>query len=702
MSAGSVIIDIIANDKPFRDSVDRLSSRARTVGNSLTASLTLPILGLGTAFVKLAADAEEVNSKFDTVFGAQAVDVRQWATDYAASVNRSTTETLKFLASIQDLFVPLGFSRDEAQDFSKSVVQLANDLGSFNNLRTEDVLRDIQSALVGNSETVRKYGVVINAARVEQEAYNLGLAVAGEELSAAAKAQATYSLILQGTVDAQGDAERTSDSTTNSLRGLIAQLQDASILLGNELLPTVRDVVEKLTEMVAAFNDLEPGTQKAVLGVAGFLAVLGPATRAGGVLIKAAGAIKTIATGLGAITGISAGAAASLGGIFILAAGAVKIESDIIERTREVAEQFNVAEDALWAFQEILRGVDSGSSGALDAIAVNLEAIAGEAGVSAVQLARAASASDDVADSIKTLLNLYIQENESVDEINERRLQAADIESQALELTLERQEQLKQEATNREEALNTETSGQLELLDIEDEREDLQTDTNIAMQENAIIKAQAMADEILLQEEILRNENAYFESINKRIQAEKKAADLIVGIATPAFKTFGDEIANLATTSEISWGNIGASAVEAIASIIEALGQQFIVEAAGAAVKAILGNPKQLAAVAGYTAASIAAFSAAGLVRAGASQLRAADGIVVNPQAGGQTVTMAEAGVPEMALPLRTDTISMFADAIAGKMSGGSETMIRIELNGRQLDAYITEQIGNRKIRVLN
>ena len=95
-----------------------------------------------------------------------------------------------------------------------------------------DVVRDFQSAIVGNHETVKKYGVIINEAAIEQEAIRLGLIDHKSELMEFHKVQARVNLLMSGTKDAQGDVARTSHTLTNQIKSLSAQFTELKEALG--------------------------------------------------------------------------------------------------------------------------------------------------------------------------------------------------------------------------------------------------------------------------------------------------------------------------------------------------------------------------------------------------------------------------------------------------------------------------------------
>ena len=260
----------------FDRDLKKIAQTAQKVGMSMTKFITLPIVGLGAAFVKIASDAEETNSMFNAVFKEQAEGVREWANVFAEQTGRGRIATLGFLASIQDLFVPLGASRQAAADFSKQVVTLATDISSFKNIPVADVMRDIESSLVGNYETTRKYGVVLSAATIKTEAYARGLARQGEELTPLIKAQTALQLITESTADAQGDAVRTAGSTANLLVALEAGARDLAESFGQLLLPAVNDLISALRKIMLHFTDMDDRTKKIIITIAGMAAVIGP------------------------------------------------------------------------------------------------------------------------------------------------------------------------------------------------------------------------------------------------------------------------------------------------------------------------------------------------------------------------------------------------------------------------------------------
>ncbi len=244
---------------------DKATERFRVSTTGLTREIgafrnRLLLVSFATAIVagsigKLTAaagDAQETLSKFDAVFKEQGKAAKVFAEELAESTNRATIELVDFLSTLQDTFVPLGFARDAASELSQNLVKLAVDVASFNNKLDADVVRDFQSALVGNTETVRKYGIVITQAVLGQELFSSGLADSVSDATEAEKAIARYNIILASTTDAHGDAARTITSFNNTMKGAKSAVLDLSIALGEELLPATQKTVSLFTEATKA------------------------------------------------------------------------------------------------------------------------------------------------------------------------------------------------------------------------------------------------------------------------------------------------------------------------------------------------------------------------------------------------------------------------------------------------------------------
>ena len=195
------------------------------------------IAGMGR-FVMAASDAREQASKFRVVFGEFAPEADAFAQSITDSFGIAKSEIITLLARLQDTFVPLGFSREQATQLSKSIAQLSMDVGSFNNVATGDVAARFTSAIIGNHEAVRELGINLTEASLKQEAQTLGLIKAGEQMGQTEKILSRINTLFKNTTDAQGDAIRTQDEFAARLRAVSGRFQTLTENIGEALLPT--------------------------------------------------------------------------------------------------------------------------------------------------------------------------------------------------------------------------------------------------------------------------------------------------------------------------------------------------------------------------------------------------------------------------------------------------------------------------------
>jgi hypothetical protein len=293
--AGNLVVNLIAKIGDFQKNINNATGSLGKIARKVDENKeSIQKMGFGlTAFgaavsgafglmVREASEAEETQSKFFAVFKEEADAATQFIDDFATATGRSRVDLMSWTASLQDTFVPLGFARKNAREMSQELVQLAVDLSSFNNVAETDVMADLQSAMVGNHETMRKYGVIITETTLSQELMNMGIEKGTKGATEQEKAIARMNIILKGTTDAQGDAIRTSEGFANQLRATTSGVRDLAVTVGNNLLPilssvlkVIQKVVGGLVEWAKAHPDLAKALTLVTAGVGALSVALG-------------------------------------------------------------------------------------------------------------------------------------------------------------------------------------------------------------------------------------------------------------------------------------------------------------------------------------------------------------------------------------------------------------------------------------------
>ena len=252
--------DLKKIEQQTQTSTKKVSSSFKTMALAIKATIAVVVVNavknLGTQMVRMASDTEEGLAKASAVFGTSFKRTSQELEQFGNTVGRSTQELVIMASTVQDTFVPMGFARDDAAKLSVQLSKLAVDVASFNNASDVETMRAFQSAIVGNHETVRRFGVVITEATLKQELNRMGIRKSMKEVTNAEKVQARLNLIINGTKDAHGDAEKTAGSFANQQRALNAALRELSDNVMSRVLPDLADFLGLMTKIVDKVAEL--------------------------------------------------------------------------------------------------------------------------------------------------------------------------------------------------------------------------------------------------------------------------------------------------------------------------------------------------------------------------------------------------------------------------------------------------------------
>lgn len=234
-------------DKEAREASRKIEDSVKKVG--ATSAKVFAVMGAataaaGVAMSSAAADAEELESKFDALFAGSADDARAWGEEFRRAVGRGSIETRQALADMRGFTEGLKISGDEATELSFKLTQMAVDLSSFYNVEQEDASQRLRSGLIGNAEALDVFAARISESQLKEFGEEQGIVV--KELSDTEKVLLRLELLQNKVNKAMGDAERTSGSFTNQMRALKGGLADASAEFGTLINEGISGAIESL------------------------------------------------------------------------------------------------------------------------------------------------------------------------------------------------------------------------------------------------------------------------------------------------------------------------------------------------------------------------------------------------------------------------------------------------------------------------
>lgn len=165
------------------------------------------------------------------------------------------TKAMTYMATIQSLGTSFGLTSDKAYILSKNLTQLAYDEGSYWNKNVAETFTAMSSAISGEIEPIRRLGVDLSQARLQQELLALGFNKQVSSLSQADKAVLRYIAIMKQTANVQGNLAQTIQSPANQIKILKAQLDMLAKSVGSLLYPAMKSILPPLIAAVQLIRE---------------------------------------------------------------------------------------------------------------------------------------------------------------------------------------------------------------------------------------------------------------------------------------------------------------------------------------------------------------------------------------------------------------------------------------------------------------
>ena len=218
-------------------------TKGAIVGASVLAGKAL--LGFSKSALDAAVSAEEAGAAFDTTFGTAAARATLFLEDFANKAGLTVGEAQQLQATLGAVAQGIGFTQEASADLSIELTKLAADVASFSNISAgaEPVLQAFRSALVGEREALKTYGIAITEADVQTKAFEQTGKDSADSLNRQEKALATLALIQEKAAVQIGDLERTTASFANQSRALNAELRQLNEEIGQELIPIATELL---------------------------------------------------------------------------------------------------------------------------------------------------------------------------------------------------------------------------------------------------------------------------------------------------------------------------------------------------------------------------------------------------------------------------------------------------------------------------
>jgi len=345
---GDLIVRVGADTREFNKELGKIQRQIRQtsdnimdMGKSMTMGVTLPIVGLGAAAVKAAADLETMETQFISLTGgaeqagAMVDQLNQFAAATPFQIEEIAGAARQLLAAgtdISQVNEQLGFLGDIAATSGESIEDIT---AIFAKVQAKGKVE------LENLNQLAERGIPIFTALSE------ATGLLPSQLGAGAVSVEQFNATLRGFAEeggfAYGAMERLSQTAAGKFSTALDNLKQAGASLGNVLLPYVTAAIDKVTELAAGFMKLDDSTKTTIVVVAAIAAAIGPAVIAFGALHKGFVAINLVLPMLQA--GIMRMHAAIMANPYVAAAAAIGILAAAMLTYKDSADKARAAKE---------------------------------------------------------------------------------------------------------------------------------------------------------------------------------------------------------------------------------------------------------------------------------------------------------------------------------------------------------------------
>ena len=217
-----------------------------SMGVAFAAVTTAATVAAGVlySFYATNRDLELQLRKSTTVFAEQLPVVKAWADSNAAAMGLTSNQATNLAASMADLLIPMGMTRDAATEMATKTIGLSGALAEWSGgQRTAaEVASILQKAFLGETDGLKELGIAISAEQVMAELAKKGQEDLTGSVLEQAKALAIQKLVFEKSTDAQAAYAGGAGTAARAQAELTAHLKTAHEQMSAALAPAIAAV----------------------------------------------------------------------------------------------------------------------------------------------------------------------------------------------------------------------------------------------------------------------------------------------------------------------------------------------------------------------------------------------------------------------------------------------------------------------------
>lgn len=206
----------------------------------------------------------EVQNVVDVGFGKYKSKIEDLAKTSIQDYGMSELTAKQIAGRFQAMGTAVGFSQKKMSGMSTELTELSADMASFYNEDQEKVAKSMQSVFTGTTQPLRKYGIDLTQATLEEWAHKQGVDANMKSMSQAEKTMLRYQYVISQTGAAQGDFARTSNTWANQTRMLQQNFQQLGSTIGQIAINAFKPFVKAMNSTLIQLDKFAKSARDAL------------------------------------------------------------------------------------------------------------------------------------------------------------------------------------------------------------------------------------------------------------------------------------------------------------------------------------------------------------------------------------------------------------------------------------------------------
>lgn len=206
----------------------------------------------------------EVQNVVDVGFGKYKNKIEDLAKTSIQDYGMSELTAKQIAGRFQAMGTAVGFSQKKMSGMSVELTKLSADMASFYNEDQEKVAKSLQSVFTGTTMPLRKYGIDLTQATLQEWAHKQGIDANIKSMSQAEKTMLRYQYVISQTGAAQGDFARTSNTWANQTRMLKQNFQQLGSTIGQIAINAFKPFVKAMNSTLVQLDKFAKSARDAL------------------------------------------------------------------------------------------------------------------------------------------------------------------------------------------------------------------------------------------------------------------------------------------------------------------------------------------------------------------------------------------------------------------------------------------------------